>query len=243
MICKKCKKETDELLGVFGMDEMECAAKRIMKLCAVTFNQKFGIDDMETDRERTGFVELLYSGFIDKTDCHYNGEFHVSKSFIDRVYPLRTFVFDKEANQLWGTDKNSMCCRECSGASDVQGLPYIKCNNTDCPDDLDTIYINEEVASNVKIYDYCYLPPDVPEEKHIEYGEVKIEDYTKLTLKEMVHVLREWCHSSNYVFDDIVDRAGLCFKNKNGDEVSMYDKFEEDTIDFIEGYRYRKGEK
>lgn len=72
----------DNLLGVFGMYEMEAAAKRIIEICSNTWKQRFSVGSFSGD-EATGFVELLYCGWLNHGT--YNGEFFVSQHFIERV--------------------------------------------------------------------------------------------------------------------------------------------------------------
>lgn len=74
----------DNLNGVFGMVEMEEAAKRIIQLCSKTWEQQFSITSFTASGwEMNGFVELLYSGWLEHGD--YNGSFLVHKNFIKRV--------------------------------------------------------------------------------------------------------------------------------------------------------------
>jgi hypothetical protein len=83
-------------LGTFGMYEMEMAANKIIYICRnseARWAQRFSILDMESEHERIGFTELLYSGWLEHGT--YNGEFYSSKSFIKRVEEYATRRFKK----------------------------------------------------------------------------------------------------------------------------------------------------
>jgi hypothetical protein len=83
--------------GVFGMTEMENAAEVILSK-----SERLGQSLLETDfypadfivenpggqcdRLLTGFVELIYNGWLEKPKRYvYNGGFGVSKGFMDRL--------------------------------------------------------------------------------------------------------------------------------------------------------------
>ncbi len=73
-----------QLQGVFGMSEMEDAAKRIIELSGDSLGkQRVSINCMRTDSERTGFVELIHNGWMGHGT--YNGEFYPNSSFLDRI--------------------------------------------------------------------------------------------------------------------------------------------------------------
>lgn len=88
------KKEID-LMSTFGMHEMEKAAKTILKRQegkTFGFFSPMYIDSFETEEEKTGFIELVYGGFMGKQspreDCNvytYNGGFVPNEKFFNRI--------------------------------------------------------------------------------------------------------------------------------------------------------------
>jgi hypothetical protein len=73
-----------KLAGVFGMFEMEAAARRILDICKVFREQRFGVNDMENETERDGFVELLWNAWLEHDET-YNGSFYMSDRFIEKT--------------------------------------------------------------------------------------------------------------------------------------------------------------
>lgn len=57
-------KKSINLLSTFGMHEMECAAKILIKQEGKTFGffSPMYVDSFETEEEKTGFIELVYGG-------------------------------------------------------------------------------------------------------------------------------------------------------------------------------------
>lgn len=87
--------------GCLGMTEMELAAERIFcKHCRIKKGDSVRIDDMVTDSERTGFLELLDRGFLTskkpKTkNYRYNGEFFVAKILEKRLKDAASHTADQ----------------------------------------------------------------------------------------------------------------------------------------------------
>lgn len=84
-----------DLRSTFGMHEMECAAKVILRCQegkSFGFFSPMYIDSFETEDEKTGFIELIYGGFMGKQasreDCNvytYNGGFVPNEKFFERI--------------------------------------------------------------------------------------------------------------------------------------------------------------
>jgi hypothetical protein len=74
----------EEFLAVFGMREMEMAAKKIVDKCREN-NWKVPIicEDFENDLERTGFIELIGKGWLEHGQD--NGQFFVKTAFVRRL--------------------------------------------------------------------------------------------------------------------------------------------------------------
>jgi hypothetical protein len=77
--------------GVFGMCEMEEAAKVVVAKAKRQGQWvPCSLEDMTTDLERKGFVELVYGGWMRKAKSleepwTYNGSFLPDDAFIERV--------------------------------------------------------------------------------------------------------------------------------------------------------------
>lgn len=75
----------EEFLAIFGMREMELAAKIIVDKCRekVGWETPIFCEDFKTDLGRTGFVELISSGWLKRGVD--NGQFYVNDGFIQRL--------------------------------------------------------------------------------------------------------------------------------------------------------------
>lgn len=58
-----------------------------------------------------------------------------------------------------------------------------------------------------------------------------------MTFKDLSLLVAMFAHKTGYLFDDIVDEDGKPFRYNNGDECSMFEKFQEDFIDFLLNYK------
>ena len=81
--------------STFGMFEMEKAAKTILlRQEGKTFGlfSPMYVESFETQEEKTGFIELVYNGFMDKQESRpdmnvhtYNGGFVPNEKFFNRI--------------------------------------------------------------------------------------------------------------------------------------------------------------
>ena len=79
------KADVRSLDRCFGMLEMESAAVRILERLktADNFEATFSVDMFGSSIERNGFVELVFSGWLQHGT--YNGSFSVKPSFLIRI--------------------------------------------------------------------------------------------------------------------------------------------------------------
>ena len=96
--CPKCSPELFEEIKPevsmkinFGMYEMEKAAERILeKYPTPSSGDCVCIENMQTDDERTGFVELMDNDWLTsirpaRKENRYNGEFFLTSAFVVRI--------------------------------------------------------------------------------------------------------------------------------------------------------------
>ena len=84
-----------DLRGTFGMHEMEKAAEVIVSRQAGKIIGEFSpmyVESFDTPEERTGFIELVYGGFMGKQESRpdmnvytYNGGFVPNEKFFNRI--------------------------------------------------------------------------------------------------------------------------------------------------------------
>ena len=150
--------------GIFGMHEMEMAVSRIARTVErVVVGQTTIIDNMETDDERTGFVELLDNGWINSTlppgkHYRYNGEFFVTQELVDRIY-------EKEEEELYAIKEKllstlGMCEMECCVARLVFNEEF-KAGELISINEMET---DNERIGFVELIKRDYLMPDDDEE-------------------------------------------------------------------------------
>jgi hypothetical protein len=59
-----------------------------------------------------------------------------------------------------------------------------------------------------------------------------------LRLNKLIENITIALNRDGFITDDLVDKHGNPFRDTDGKECSMYEKFKEDLTDFITGYKY-----